>query len=74
MPITHHKKFNYKENKVVNPPKTGRTEMTVAERAFAVGAITAMRGGYSSLRQLTTLMGRSHSTLLDMFEKVEKRS
>ena len=73
MPITRRKKFNYKKDKVIKPPKTGLTEMTVAERAFAVGAITAMRGEYNSLRQLATSMERSHSTLLDMLEKVEKK-
>ena len=52
MPITRQKKLQYKENKVVKPPKTSRTEMSPEMRAFLCGAITGMRGAYASLTDL----------------------
>ena len=46
MPISRRKTFRYKENKVVEPPKTSRTEMSAIKRAFVMGAVIGMRGDY----------------------------
>ena len=74
MPISRRKPFKYKENKVVKPPKTSRTEMTEVERAFAVGAITGMRGDYASIRGLATTMGRSNPALIKLLQRVEAKA
>ncbi|KAF2627242.1 hypothetical protein BU25DRAFT_469715 [Macroventuria anomochaeta] len=73
MPISRRKNFKYKENKVVKPPKTGRTELTVVERAFAVGAITGLRGGYASVGDLANAMGRTTTALSNLINRVEKK-
>lgn len=74
MPISRRKPFKYKENKVVKPPKTSRTEMTEVERAFAVGAITGMRGDYASIRELATTIGRSNPAIIKLLRRVESKA
>ena len=74
MPVSCRKTFKYKENKIVKSPKTGRTELTPVERAFAVGAITGMRGDYDSHRALAEVMGRSKGTISTLLQRVEKKA
>ncbi|CAG5158125.1 uncharacterized protein ALTATR162_LOCUS4995 [Alternaria atra] len=74
MPISRRKTFKYKENKVVKPPRTGRTELTAIERAFAVGALTGMRGDYSSQRELADTIGRGKATISELLKRVEMKA
>lgn len=48
MPIARCKKFKYKESNVLKPYKTNQKELIRIARAFAVGALTAIRGDYAS--------------------------
>lgn len=72
--INRRKPFKYKENKVIKPPKTPRTEMTAVQRAFVVGAVVASRDGYASANALSTLMDRSQSNLSALVRRVENRA
>jgi hypothetical protein len=74
MPISRRKKFNYKENKVVKPPKTSRTERSPETRAFLCGAITAMRGGYASLGDLAAKVHRNQSELSKLYKQVTEKA
>jgi hypothetical protein len=73
-PISHRKSFKYKQNKHFRAPKTNRTELTVVERAFAVGALTAMRGDYTSQHQLARTMGRSQGTLSELLQRIQEKA
>lgn len=72
--ISRRKKFNYHGNKVKKYPQTNRTEMSVVARAFAVGALTAMRGDYASQHKLATTMGRHQGTLSKLLHRVEAKA
>ena len=74
MPITRWKKFKYKENKVVKPPKTSRTEMSPEMRAFLCGAITGMRGAYASLTDLANQVNRDQSGLSKLYKRVTEKA
>ncbi|KAJ4318743.1 hypothetical protein N0V94_004257 [Neodidymelliopsis sp. IMI 364377] len=74
MPISRQKKLKYKENKVIKPPKTSRTEMPPTMRAFLCGAITAMRGGYVSLGDLAKQVNRDQSGLSKLYQRVEQKA
>jgi hypothetical protein len=74
MPITRWKKFKYKENKVIKPPKTSRTEMSPEMRAFLCGAIIAMRGAYTSLTDLANQVNRDQSSIFKLYKRVTKKA
>ena len=74
MPIQRRKNFKYKENKVIKPPRTNRTELSACARAFAMGALMGMRGIYASQGQLSSAMGRSKGTLTMLSQRVVKKS
>jgi transposase len=74
MPISRRKSFKYKANKVSKNYKTNRTELSSVARAFAVGALTAMRGDYASQRALATHMGRAQSTLSELLSRTEEKA
>jgi hypothetical protein len=74
MPIARRKKFQYKPNKVVKPPQTNRTELSRTARAFAVGALTALRGDYATQRDLARTMGRAQSSLSELLSRVETKA
>ncbi|KAF1933476.1 uncharacterized protein M421DRAFT_415815 [Didymella exigua CBS 183.55] len=44
------------------------------ERAFAVGALTALRGDYATQRDLATTMGCAQSSLSDLLHQVEAKA
>jgi hypothetical protein len=69
MPISRRKPRKYKENNVIKVPKTSRTELTVVERAFTIGAISALWGDYASINNLAKLMCCSNPALY----KLQKR-
>ena len=71
--ISRRKKFNYHGNKKKTYPRTNRTEMSVVERAFAVGALTAMRGDYATQRDLARTMGRQQGSLSKLLHRVEAK-
>ena len=72
--IARRKNFNYKQYKKIRAPKTNRKELSLVERAFAVGALTAMRGDYANQRDLATTMGRSQGTLSELLKQVEMKA
>ncbi|KAH6611673.1 hypothetical protein C7974DRAFT_446141 [Boeremia exigua] len=72
--IARRKKSKFKSNNVIRAPKTNRTEFSVVARPFAVGALTAMRGDYSSQRQLARTIGRSQGTLSELLKRVEAKA
>ena len=74
MPILGRKNFKYKQKKnVVKPPKTSRTEMSPVMRAFCVGAMTAMRGDYTSHKDLATQVSRTQTALSKLLQRIEKK-
>jgi hypothetical protein len=73
-PISRRKKFNYYGNKAKKYPHTDRTEMSAVERAFAVGALTAMRGDYATQRDLARTMGRQQGSLSKLLNRVEAKA
>lgn len=73
-PISRRKKFNYHGNKTKKYPRTNRTEMSVVERAIAVGALTAMRGDYATQRDLARTMGRQQGSLSKLLHRVEAKA
>jgi hypothetical protein len=74
MPITRWKKFKYKENKVIKPPKTSRTEISPEMRAFLCGAIIGMRGAYASLTDLANQVNRDQSGIFKLYKRVTKKA
>lgn len=48
--------------------------MTAVERAFAVGALTAIRGDYASQHDLAATMGRQQSGLSELLQRVEAKA
>ncbi len=68
------KTFNYKQYKNIRAPRTNRKELRVVERAFAVGALTAMRGDYANQRDLATTIGRSQGILSELLKRVEMKA
>jgi hypothetical protein len=74
MPIARRIKFDYKANKVVKPSKTNRTELSIVARAFAVGALTAIRGDYASQHELANVMGWAQSSLSELLFRTEKKA
>jgi phosphoheptose isomerase len=74
MPILRRKSFKYKANKVSKNYKTNRTKLSSVARAFAVSALTAMRGDYASQRALATHMGRAQSTLSELLLRTEEKA
>lgn len=74
MAISRRKSFKPKEKKIYHPPKTSRTEMSEIERAFAVGAMCAIRGDFASMRELARVMGRSQATLSTLSKRTEEKS
>ena len=74
MPISRRKPRKYKENKVIKVPKTSRTELTVVERAFAMGAISALRGDYASINDLAKSMCRSNPALYKLQQRIDYKA
>ena len=74
MPIQRRKKFKYKENKIVKPPKTSRTEMSPVMRAFVVGAITGMQGDYASQTELANTVNRTQQGISKLLQRVEQKA
>jgi hypothetical protein len=74
MPIQRRKLFKYKENKVVKPPKTSRTEMSAVMRAFVVGAITGMRGDYASQSALANTVNCTQQGISKLIRRVEQKA
>jgi hypothetical protein len=68
------KPFQYKQNRVTKTPKTSRQEMSVAARAFVVGAIVASRDGYASARKLAELMPFSQQGISAVVSRIEERA
>ena len=73
-PISRRKKFNYYGNKAKKYPYTDRTKISAVERAFAVGALTAMRGDYATQRDLARTMGRQQGSLSKLLNRVEAKA
>ena len=72
--IARRKSFKYTKYPLTRGPKTNRTELSSVARAFAVGALTAMRGDYASQHQLARTMGRSQGTLSELLKRVEQKA
>jgi hypothetical protein len=73
MPISRRKPFNYKQDKIIRLPKTGRTEMTVVERAYTIGAVRALRGDYANISDIARATQRSRHTISRLAQRVEER-
>ena len=74
MSISCHKSFKYTKYPLARGPKTDRTELSGIARAFAVGALTALRGDHASQHQLARTMGRSQGTLSELLKRVEQKA
>ncbi|KAF1976469.1 hypothetical protein BU23DRAFT_596891 [Bimuria novae-zelandiae CBS 107.79] len=74
MPISRRKTFKYKENRVVKPPKTSRTEMSAIRRAFVMGAVIGMRGDYASQQDLANTIGRTQQGISKLVKRIEQKA
>jgi len=75
MPVLKRRKpFKYKDDKIVKPSKSSRTEMSAVQRAFVVGAVVASRDGYASTNALSKLMQRDQSGLSKLVRRIEKKA
>ena len=68
------KNFNNHSNKVKKYLKTNRTKLSGVTQAFAVGAIRAVRGDYTSQHHLATIIGRAQSLLSELLSYTEKKA
>jgi hypothetical protein len=73
-PISHRKKFNYYGNKAKKYPYTDRTKISAVKRAFAVSALTAMRGDYVTQQDLARTIGRQQGSLLKLLNYIEAKA